>query len=121
MKYTDPQELYRDELRRKLPRATLRADSGTSALAAIKLHCLECVGENSHREVEECPSHGCFLYPYRHGKTPNPGRRTEHPGRFKSEDQGDDQDEESTETMLDDSTQDASQASGGSNPQGTTS
>ena len=41
-----------------------RAMSGKSRKAAIRAHCLMCVGWQA-REVELCTAKGCPLYPYR--------------------------------------------------------
>ena len=40
-----------------------------SPLKAIRLFCLQCVGEQTE-EVKACTSHLCPLYPYRFGKRP---------------------------------------------------
>ena len=42
----------------------LRAMKGKSMQAAIKAHCLECVGW-IRAEVEKCTAMGCALYPYK--------------------------------------------------------
>ena len=43
-----------------------RAMSGRSRKAAIRCHCLMCVGW-LEREVELCTARNCPLYPYRRG------------------------------------------------------
>ncbi len=54
---------------------TIRSkDGGTktvllSALKAIRLHCLECMGWSAY-EVKNCTSPLCTLYPFRLGKAP---------------------------------------------------
>ncbi|WP_319506031.1 hypothetical protein [uncultured Methanolobus sp.] len=40
-------------------------------LQTIRKHCLECVC-GSIKEVEQCTSENCALYPYRFGKDPKP-------------------------------------------------
>ena len=48
--------------------------SNLTPVRAIRLHCLECVGRSS-KEVRECTSKFCALYPYRLGKKPDESRR----------------------------------------------
>ena len=61
------------ELRRRMTGAARKADYEGSRASAIKLHCLECVC-GSQREVADCASYACFLWPFRpYGDTERPG------------------------------------------------
>ena len=51
--------------RRRLP------DEISTARAAIRNHCLECVGYES-AEVARCTAPACWLYPYRFGAKVSP-------------------------------------------------
>lgn len=42
-----------------------------SNLKRIKERCLNCVGTNSRKDVEECKCTNCMLFPFRLGKSPN--------------------------------------------------
>ena len=42
-----------------------------SNLKRIKERCLNCVGTNSRKDVEECKCESCLLFPFRLGKSPN--------------------------------------------------
>ncbi len=61
----------REELRRKFPALARRCDAG-SALAAIKLGCLECE-EGTFAAVQACQDPGCPLYGFRLGHRPKQG------------------------------------------------
>lgn len=50
----------------------------SSARIAIKNHCLECMGYDWN-EVKECTSPGCWLYPWRLGRTPTELKRPARP------------------------------------------
>lgn len=63
------------ELRRKYPGLAKRADAG-SALAAVRLHCIECMG-GVRSEVEICTAPECPLYPYRRGQSPRKRQMSE--------------------------------------------
>lgn len=54
-----------DQIRRKRPKMAARAD--TSRAAAIRLHCLECMGDNA-AEVRRCSRLACPLHPFRLGR-----------------------------------------------------
>lgn len=54
----------RDELRRKHVNRAMKADHNNSALTAIRLNCLECMG-GTQQLVISCDTYGCFLWPYR--------------------------------------------------------
>jgi hypothetical protein len=58
--YQDPQNACRREMRTKWPGLAKRAI--TSASAAAKLFCIECMGGNK-RDAETCESRDCFLWP----------------------------------------------------------
>jgi len=45
-----------------------------SPLRTIRLHCVECCGDNI-QEVKHCPSTACPLWPYRFGQTPATARK----------------------------------------------
>jgi len=57
-----------EEIRRQRPELARRADEG-SALAAIRIHCLECVA-GIGSEVVKCTSPKCSLFAYRLGRSP---------------------------------------------------
>lgn len=59
-------ERWVNEIRRKNPKLALKADYGRSAISAIKLFCLECVGD-SLKDVKECTVVACPLWQYRPG------------------------------------------------------
>lgn len=63
----------RDRLVEKLPTMAAAAASG-SRKAAIRLHCLECTGDQPG-EVKKCPCTDCFLYPFRLGGSPSKRRK----------------------------------------------
>lgn len=42
-----------------------------SNLKRIKDRCLNCVGTNSRKDVEECKCESCMLFQFRLGKSPN--------------------------------------------------
>ena len=44
-------------------------NSPITAIKAIRLHCLECLG-NSYLEVEKCSRPKCPLWPFRFGTNP---------------------------------------------------
>jgi hypothetical protein len=37
------------------------------AYPSIRRHCCWCMGGVSFKDVKECPSLGCYLWPWRHG------------------------------------------------------
>lgn len=66
MKSTE--ETIESELRRTHKTLYQRALKG-SAFAAIRLHCLACVGISA-QEVTRCTGTDCALYPFRQGTSP---------------------------------------------------
>lgn len=46
-----------------------------STSAAVRLFCLECVGNRS-ADVKNCSDKGCFLWPYRFGCRPKKSEKT---------------------------------------------
>lgn len=50
----------RDEIRARFPGLAVRANQ--QRLAAIKLHCVECMG-GSIRDARSCETRECFLWP----------------------------------------------------------
>ena len=57
------------DIRRKRP--ALDRDAHKSRAAAIRLFCLECMGDSAH-DVRRCPSPDCSLYPFRLGRGVDP-------------------------------------------------
>jgi len=57
----------RNELRERLPGRCSKADYGRSAVSALRLNCVECMGGNSQM-VHTCETYDCFLWPYRVNK-----------------------------------------------------
>ncbi len=56
--------MIKKDVPRKFQRLYERAMSGKSRKAAIRAHCLMCMGWQPH-EVPLCTAPGCPLYPYR--------------------------------------------------------
>lgn len=66
--YDDFKLPVREELKKKYKEVWAKAERG-HALSAIRLACAEC-GGSTYEEVRSCPDHGCFMWPFRLGKTP---------------------------------------------------
>lgn len=62
-------EQLEQQLRKKRPALTFKADYKNSRSAAIRAYCLSCMN-NQPGEVSKCSSVECFLWPFRHGTKP---------------------------------------------------